>query len=342
MSDTQVPTPAAGVRRATIYDVAERAGVSKSLVSLVLQGSSRVSPQRRAAVERAIDELQYRPSRAASALAGNRTRTIGVLLDDYRNLWFVELLTGIQHELADLGFHVAVENCTFTGQGARSPLDGFISLRVDGIVVATEPTPVMAETLGIPVVVAGNRDLQLPRADVVTNDDRLGGRLATRHLLDLGHRMIGHLSGGGGAARDRREGYVDAMRGLDLELEISYGSGGTTEVDGYHAAGRLLDGNPGLTAIFAANDTMAFGALAAARDSGRRVPDDLSVVGYDDSPLASTHLLRLTTIDGKSREVGVEAAKALLSRMEEPTLNPRKTLVAPELVLRSSTCQVSP
>lgn len=326
-----------GRRRPTIYDVAQAAGVSKSLVSLVLRGSPSVSEARRAAVLDAMARLDYRPSQAAAALAGASTRTIGVVLDDFRNLWFVGLLRGLQEGLSAHGFRIAVSDRTLNAHVEASPLDGFLSMRVDGLVVATEPTPAMRVPAGLPVVVAGSRQGVVPGADVVANDDRLGGRLATEHLLGLGHRRIGHLTGDGGAARLRAEGFREVLAAAGLGAPVVRGEGGTTEEDGYRAALRLLDDVPATTALFAANDTMAMGALAAARERGRRVPEDLSVIGYDDSPMAGTHLLRLTTVDGRNAEVGAAAAERLVERTASAEAGPVRTaLLTPRLVPRSS------
>ncbi|MFJ5694994.1 LacI family DNA-binding transcriptional regulator [Arthrobacter sp. NPDC093125] len=330
-------TQETNARRPNIYDVATAAGVSKSLVSLVLRGSPGVSPARRAAVEDAMERLNYRPSRAASALAGNTSKTIGVVLDDYRNLWFVGLLGGMHDELAPHGYRVAVADPSFNAHIDRTPVDGFMSLRVDGIVIATEPSESMLGGIDVPVVVAGNRDVIVPGADIVANDDLAGARLATEHLLELGHREIGHVTGGGGAARLRAQGFEVVMHERGLTAHIAQGQGLTTESDGYQAALKLLDENPSITAIFAANDTMAFGAAGAARDRGKRIPEDLSLIGYDNSPLASANLLRLTTIDDRSGHVGIEAARALLGRLKEPAAPPRTVLVGPELVVRAST-----
>ena len=198
-------------RPPTIYDVARTAGVSKSLVSLVLRGSPSVSDARRTAVLAAVEQLGYRPSQAAATLAGATTRTIGVVLDDFRNLWFVSLLQGLQEGLAPHGFRIAVSDHTLNAHVEAGPLDGFLAMRVDGLVIATEPTPAMRVPEGLPVVVAGCRQGVVPGADVVANDDRLGARLATEHLVGLGHRGIGHLTGGGGAARLRAEGFAEAM-----------------------------------------------------------------------------------------------------------------------------------
>lgn len=324
-------------RRPTIYDVAKQAGVSPSLVSLVLQNPVRVSDRRREAVQAAISELGYRPSRAATTLASSRTKSIGLVIDDYRNLWFVDLLAGLHDRLAPLGFRVAVADPLFNAHLDRTPVDGLLSMRVDGVVIATEPTEEMFAAVDVPAVVAGNRDMVVPGADIVANDDVMGGRLATEHLIGLGHREIGHLTGAGGAARLRAQGFDAVMRGSGLRPHVAQGQGLTMESDGYEAALRLLEENPSLTAIFAANDTMALGAAGAARDKGRRIPEDLSLIGYDNSPLASANLLRLTTIDGRNGQVGDGAAEALLQRMKDPATPVHTKLVEPELVIRAST-----
>lgn len=325
-----------GGRRPNIYDVASMAGVSKSLVSLVLRGDPGVSAARRVAVEEAIERLNYRPSRAAATLAAKRSRTIGVVLDDYRNLWFVELLTGLHSELAPRGFRVAVADPSFNMDTDRSVVDGLMSLPVDGIVIATETSEEPIGGINVPAVVAGNRDITAPGADIVANDDLAGARLATEHLIGLGHREIGHVTGRGGAARLRAQGFEEVMREHGLRARIARQEL-TMEADGYKAALKLLDENPSLTAIFAANDTMALGVAGAAKDRGRHIPEDLSLIGYDDSPLASSNLLRLTTVNDHGKEVGIEAAKALLDRMDNRSAPPRTKMVQPELVLRSST-----
>jgi DNA-binding LacI/PurR family transcriptional regulator len=216
-------------------------------------------------------------------------------------------------------------------------VDGLLSLRVDGIVIATEPTEEMFAAVDIPAVVAGNRDVVVPGADVVANDDEAGGRLAAEHLIGLGHTDIGHVTGGGGAARLRAQGFEAVMREQGLRPHTVQGHGLTMEPDGYAGGLKLLDENPALTAIFAANDLMAMGVAAAARDRGRRIPEELSLIGYDNSPLASANLLRLTTVDGRNGEVGAGAAKALLDRMKDPRLPVQTKLVDAELVVRGST-----
>jgi DNA-binding LacI/PurR family transcriptional regulator len=322
--------------RPTIYDVAQRAGVSKSLVSLVLQNAPQVSQKRRDAVLSAIAELGYRPSSAASSLAGNRTRSIGVAIDDFENLWFVDLLRGMRQVLDQSGLNVSVADRHLNAHLERDPVDAFLSMQVEGIVLAMETGGSVPDFGGVPVVVAGAREVVPPGADFVANDDVEGARLATQHLLDLGHRRIGHLTGGGGIATLRRESYEATMAEAGLPIVVT-GSGGTTEHDGYVATRALLEARPDTTGIFAANDVMLLGALAALREHDLSVPDDVSVVGYDNSPLAASHYLALTTVDDRSLDVGIQAAQAILGRQEDPHRDPSRVLLSPRLVRRCST-----
>ncbi|KTR04144.1 hypothetical protein NS330_16005 [Curtobacterium citreum] len=327
---------------ATIYDVAARAGVSKSLVSLVLQRSPRVSDQRRQAVLTAIQELDYRPSTAAVSLAGTRSRTIGVVLDDFRNQWFVDLLTGLRESLQDQGHRLVVADRFLNTGLDASPVEGFLSMRVEGIVIAGEPDTDLAIPASMPVVVAGGR-ATLPRADTVANDDRAGGRMAAEHLLSLGHTRIGFVGASSAASAERlaglqeRVGTARADGPPDAEVVTSVMRGEPTETAGAEAVGHLLDEHPDVTAVFAANDVMALGALSALADRGLRVPEDVSVMGYDDTPLAATAYVALTSIDDRSVEIGRGAGERLLARIADPTAPAQETLVEPRLVARRTT-----
>lgn len=328
--------------RPTIYDVAARAGVSKSLVSLVLRGSANVSPSRRRAVVAAIEELGYRPSRAASALAGSRSRTIGVVIDDFGNPWFVDLLRGLRSVLDLEGFHLTVADLQLDAVSGRNPVDGFLAMHAEGLVLAAELEPAMLARLTIPTVVAGSRECIPPGSDIVATDDVLGAREALQHLLALGHRHIGHLTGSSGAAKLRLAGYRESMSEAGLPALIVGEQGGTTERAGYTAARELLDDHPGVTAVFAANDTMALGALAALRERGREVPRQVSVAGYDNTALAAASYLDLTSVDNHSDDIGVDAARALLTRIADPEREPQHILRKPSLVTRSSTAAPPP
>jgi DNA-binding LacI/PurR family transcriptional regulator len=320
---------------ATIYDVAARAGVSKSLVSLVLQRSPRVSQQRREAVLKAIQELDYRPSTAAVSLAGTRSRTIGVVLDDFRNQWFVDLLTGLREALQDQGHRLVVAD-RFLNTGLDvSPVEGFLSMRVEGLVIAGEPDTDLAIPASTPLVIAGGR-VSIPRADTVANDDRAGGAMAAEHLLTLGHTHIGFIGASSAASDERRTGF---SAGVDRRAEVATVvlPGEPTEGAGSRALGQLLDERPEVTAVFAANDVMALGALSELAERGLRVPEDVSVIGYDDTPLAATRYVGLTSIDDRSVEIGRGAGERLLARIADPTLAATEVLVEPRLVARRTT-----
>jgi DNA-binding LacI/PurR family transcriptional regulator len=326
-------------RRPTIYDVAQRAGVSPSLVSLVLQNPDRVSEKRREAVKAAMSELGYRPSRAATALASSRTKVVGLVIDDYRNLWFVDLLRGMEAALTQDGYRVMLADSRPGENRISEAVDGLIAMHVDGLVIAAEPSPSMLTGAGVPTVVAGWRNGMPAGADLITNDDDGGGAMAAEHLLGLGHVKIGHLSGAGGAAAHRRAGFANRLREVGVDLCVVGEAGGTAEEDGYTSACWLLDQYPDTTAIFAANDTMALGALGAIKARGLAVPSDVSVIGYDNSTLAKSRYLQLTSVDNRSDLVGVDVAKALLGRMENAALEPQQKLIEPALVVRQTTAR---
>ncbi len=329
-------------QRPTIYDVAERAGVSKSLVSLVLQGSPGVSAARRAAVVAAIKDLGYRPNRAATELASHRTKSVEVVIDDYRNLSFVGLLAGISSELAGHGYHLAVTDTQLNAHLTRERRASILSTNLDGLIIAGEPDDDLLDVWTGPTVVAGWRGTIPAGADLVANDDEMGGRIAADHLLGLGHRNIGHLTGTGGPAAHRCSGFVNHLATAGLTPDVTGVERGTSEEDGYFATGELLDRNPRITGVFAANDSMALGAFAAIRERGLTVPTDISVIGYDNSPIAQSRYLAITSIDDRSDVVGAAAGRALLDRFDDPGSKPRQTLVQPTLVIRATTSQVRP
>ncbi|MFI0786380.1 LacI family DNA-binding transcriptional regulator [Streptomyces lydicus] len=335
--------PAGGPRPPTIRGVAERAGVSKSLVSLVLQDSPRVSAAKRQAVLDAIDELGYRPNAAARSLVARRTHTVGVLLNDMRNPWFVEVLDGLNSLLQAHGLRMLMADGRLDHRSGQDFARTFQELRVDGlVVVGTLPhTDGLAEVAGrLPTVIAGNHEPRLPHVDIVANDDERGARLATEHLIALGHRRIAHLTGHGLVGELRRRGFEAAVRAHGLDAGATVEAGDGTEEGGYRAAVRLLTGARGgerPTAVFAFNDISCVGALSAAQELGLDVPADLSLVGYDNTYLARIRHLWLNSVNNVSHEVGRRAARCLLDRMEHPDAPAAHRLVTPELEIRGST-----
>ncbi|MBL3685451.1 LacI family transcriptional regulator [Leucobacter zeae] len=344
------------MKRPTIYDVAQRAGVSKSLVSLVLRGSPRVSDEKREAVLAAVAELDYTPSRLAAGLAGTRTRSIGVLVDELENLWFAPALEGLRQALGSGGYSLTIADAALNAHVGQGPLEVFGSLRVDGVVLAGEVDDAAVARLQVPAVVLGTRALRAPGAPVVTSDERLGGRLATAHLADLGHRDIVCVSAPGASAGAREAGYLAEMRERGLEPRIVRADrtseaaaravvereifGGPSRGRGAGSTGALRDadartaGPP--TAVFAVNDPMAVGVIGAAMRRGLAVPDDLSVVGYDDSPLAAYELVSLTTVSGDPRELGEAAGHALVALIEGGA-DLESSRFEPRVVVRTST-----
>ncbi|MEU5236394.1 LacI family DNA-binding transcriptional regulator [Streptomyces lydicus] len=332
-----------GPRPPTIRGVAERAGVSKSLVSLVLQDSPRVSAAKRQAVLDAIDELGYRPNAAARSLVARRTHTVGVLLNDMRNPWFVEVLDGLNSLLQAHGLRMLIADGRLDHRAGQDFARTFQELRVDGlVVVGTLPdTDGLAEVAGrLPTVIAGNHEPRLPHVDIVANDDERGARLATEHLIALGHRRIAHLTGHGLVGELRRRGFETAVHAHGLDASAAVETGDGTEEGGYRAAVRLLTGARGSerpTAVFAFNDISCVGALSAAQELGLDVPTDLSLVGYDNTYLARIRHLWLNSVNNVSHEVGRRAARCLLDRMAHPDAPAAHRLVTPELEIRGST-----
>lgn len=328
------------MRPPTIRDVADRAGVSKSLVSLVLRGSDQVRPEKREAVLRAVRELGYRPNAAARSLSEQRTRTVGVLLNDLRNPWFADLLDGLNSLLHDNGLHMLLADARLNRRAGQDPAGPLLDLRVDGLVVVgtlPDPAALGAAAERIPVVVAGAREPVPSGVDVVAGDDEHGARLVTEHLIGLGHRRIAHIAGYGAVGELRRRSFEAAMRAHGLADQAVVEPSDMTEEGGYRATVRLLSRPERPTALFAVNDIAAIGALSAAGELGLRVPRDVSVVGYDNTSIARLRHVWLTTVDNTSHELGRRAARCLLDRFERPGGTGRTHLAVPALEVRGTT-----
>lgn len=329
----------------TIRDVAARAGVSKSLVSLVLQGDRRVSEARRRAVQQAMDDLGYRPNSRARALSRNRSDTVGVLLNDLRNPWFVDLLAGLATTLHGSGLSPVLADSHTDRRIGVDPVATLLAQDVDGLVVVgttTEEDSITAAAAEVPVVLAGTREPNLPRVDMVVNDDYAGAHSAVQHLVDLGHRRIAHLRGPGEIGTLRLRGFQDCLRTAGLDPDAYVETGGMSEEGGYAAARRLLNRADRPTAILAFNDVAAIGALSAADDHGLFVPQDVSIVGYDNTHLARIRHISLTSVDNGNFPVGAQAGRYLIERLANPTLEQRIHLVPTSLEVRSSTAAPPP
>ncbi|MFL6055383.1 MAG: LacI family DNA-binding transcriptional regulator [Actinoallomurus sp.] len=333
----EAAVPKVPAAKPTIRNVAERAGVSKSLVSLVMRGSPHVSEARRQAVLKAARELGYRPNAVARSLVEGRTRLIGALVADLHNPFFAEFLDGLQESLHGAGLRMLVGSGRWDPQFEAEAVEAFLEMRVDGLVLLSVVPDTLTETAkNVPVVMVGERDVD--GVDIVVDDDELGARLAVDHLVELGHRRIAHIEGAPSTtAHYRRSGYESAMRRHGLEDLIVVEPGDFTEEGGYRAARKLLLHDEPPTAIFAPNDLVATGVLSAADEGGLRVPSDISIVGYDNTHLAAIRHIALTSVDQPRRDMGRVAAERLCARIEDPFRQPQQTLVTPHLVIRSTT-----
>ena len=323
----------------TLEDVAHIAGVSRALVSLVMRESPRVSIESRRRVVDAAAKLGYRPNLMARNLAARRTTTIGVLLNDLHNPWFAEITDGIHDVVERRGYQLILASGQRSTRLESRALDTFLASRVDGIIVAGCRLPAArleAVALEVAVVSVG-RTLQRSRLGSVTTDDAYGARLAVEHLVSLGHTRIAHIDGGRGAgATPRRTGYLRTMRALGLGDSAHVVGGDMTEDAGARGAERLLREAVLPTAIFTANDLSAVGAIDVFEREGLVVPDDIAVVGFDNSSIAALNHIGLTTIDQPRRHMGAAAAGMLIDAVNDRG-ELADVLMPPSLVVRRTT-----
>ncbi|MGC0417027.1 LacI family DNA-binding transcriptional regulator [Embleya sp. AB8] len=324
----------------TLEDVAARAGVSRSLVSLVMRDSPKVSAGRRQAVLAAARELGYRPNLNARTLATGSSSTLGVLISDLHNPYFAEVVDGVEAAARDHGMDIVL------GTGGRRPaherrsLERLLQFRPAGLVllgpvVATAAIEEAAEQ--VPTVLVA-RGVRAAHVDTVNDDGATGSALAVEHLAALGHRDIVHVDGGHGSqAAVRRRGYEQAMHRLALQRYLRVVPSEYTDTGGAEAARALLAGGTLPTAIVAANDVNAVGIIGELSESGVRVPRDVSVVGYDNTHLAGLRHIGLTTINQPREEMGRLATETLLQRLRGERTRAARHLLHPALVIRTST-----
>ena len=329
--------------RPTIYDVARLAGVSTATVSRTLNGRGQIAPATRAAIEAAVEQLGYRPNTIARSLVTRSTQTIALLLPDITNPFYAALVSGIQ-EYALSHDHTMLL-CTTEGDAERElqylrllrakQVDGAL---VDGLVLPSDRITRIVRD-GFPIVCL-DRDIDSDTIPLVQVDNRLGGRMATEHLLGLGHSRIAHVTGARELhiSDDRLAGYRDALAAAGIADDPGLVADGRfTEAGGYEAARALLATSPEVTAIFAANDLSALGVLNAVRESGRHVPEDLSVVGFDDLRLSAFTAPPLTTVRQPAFEIAQLATEILIGLTRGEEVTQMRHLLEPALVVRGST-----
>jgi DNA-binding LacI/PurR family transcriptional regulator len=287
-----------------------------------------------------MEELGYRPNRLARTLSTARSDTVGVLLNNLANPWFVDLLEGLSTALHTAGLAPIIADSQTDLRVGRRSVETLVAQGVDALVVVgttPESAAIATAAQSIPVILAGTREPELPHVDIAVNDDEAGGRLATEHLIALGHRRIAHLRGPGAVGDLRHAGYQSAMTNAGLDPDRYAEVGGMSEESGYAAARRLLTRPDRPTAIFAFNDIAAIGALSAAADETIAVPGELSLVGYDNTYLARIRHISLTCVDNGNFAVGVQAGKFLTERLQAPNLPARTYSIPTQLHIRRTT-----
>jgi DNA-binding LacI/PurR family transcriptional regulator len=324
-------------KRPTLRDVAREAGVSYQTVSRVINDDQHVSSLTRSRVRKAIDTLGFRPNRAAQIMQTESSQTIEVVMPYYG---FNRVLYDMARATNQLGYHFVIsaiapeEFAETLDSGASRFVDGFILIPLISII--DDYDELVRLTAGIPFVQIGARlGANLPS---VIYDQAQGARLATQHLIDLGHQQIAEISGplANYDAYDRHEGWMATMKDNGLNLGPSI-EGDFTIDGGYAVMNTLLDRNANFTAIFVANDSMAFGAHTALRQRGLRVPDDISIVGFDDIPESAHFVPGLTTVHQDFEQLGRLAVEYIVSMIDDPKTPVYQRVLIPKLVVRGTT-----
>ncbi|WP_319942576.1 LacI family DNA-binding transcriptional regulator [Nocardia aurantia] len=329
----------AGVRPAVMTDVAKLAGVSHQTVSRVLNGSPQVRQETRDRVLRAVEELGYRPNAMARGLVSRRSKVLGVVTFDTILYGPASMMLGIERAARAAGHGVSIVTLERVDRhGVLDAVNTLADQGVDGVIILAPQLAAAAALHNLParlvaVAVQAGHDAGLPAASM---DQHEGSRLAVEHLLALGHETVWHVSGPNGwlEARDRVDGYRRTLEAAGARIPPMI-SGDWSARSGYEA-GLVLAGQPGVTAVFAGNDQMALGLLRAFTERGIRVPDDVSVVGFDDIPEAAYLSPPLTTVRQDFDEVGRRSMQLLLQLLEYDGEIPDPPAVLPTLVVRDS------
>jgi DNA-binding LacI/PurR family transcriptional regulator len=350
--EADVPAEPTGVP--TMFDVARRAGVSHQTVSRVLNGLTGVAASTKARVEQAITELNYTPSPAARAMAKRRSGSIGLILAGRPDYGPSGAALGFNEAARDSGYTVSqVSMRSLDADALTQAVHGLVLQRVEAIVLISGERDAVSVVSGIdvrvPLVAVASEPVPgrgpghgrtpglAPGLHRVAIDQYAGARLATEHLIGLGHRAIRHVAGPTDSmdAAERRRGWTDAM--TEHGLEVREPIAGDWLASSGDAAGLALVADPAATAVFVANDQMALGVLHACHAAGVRVPDDLSIIGFDDIPEAAYFTPALTTMRQDFDALGRDVLATVLDGLRDVAAAPDRTSRLPELIVRSST-----
>lgn len=319
-----------------IKEVAAHAGVSLGTVSRVINGHSNVNPELRARVERSIVVLGYRPNYLARSLRSRRSKSFGVVIPDVTNPFFGELVKGLEREASKAGYTVILGNSEERPEAERVYLEMLVDRMVDGLIlVPTTETRKIDVRTKVPLILV---DRSLAGHSFVGSDHRDGAAKAVDHLVGLGHRVIACIAGPKGVpvATERYQGYQRALKLHNIAADPDVVEFATFDYDsGYRATSALLDRRPDVSAIFASSDQQAIGAIRAITDRGLRVPDNVSVFGFDDIPLAALINPRLSTVRQSVVALSQAALRSILAQQDDKS-QVAKHRLATELILRDS------
>ncbi|MFZ6772039.1 LacI family DNA-binding transcriptional regulator [Undibacterium sp. SXout7W] len=327
---------------ATMKQVAEKARVSTTTVSHVINNTRVVSDDARERVLSVIRELRYIPSAVARSLKNDRTHTLGMMIPNNSNPYFAEIIQGIEDASFKLGYNIILCNSYDDPKKQAAYIRVLMEKRIDGLILVssgsdTELTQLLADE-GIPKVLV-DREVSGVLADFIEADHEQGGYEATRYLTELGHKRIACVAGPESLlpSGDRVAGYLRALKEAGLEFNPAYLiHSDFTSQGGFNAFQALLALEHRPSAIFASNDLMAIGGLCAANQANVKVPQELSVVGYDDIALASFSTPPLTTIAQPKHDIGRMTAQILVNRITHPDAPLRREMLTSRLVIRES------
>lgn len=328
----------------TIVDIARKLGVSPMTVSRALNGNSEVSSETRERVLRCAQELGYRPNRWARSLVTRKSLIIGIVVPDISHSYFAEVTRGVQEVIEKAGFDLLLCHSNLNPQHEAAEIDMLVGSRTEGLIVASEqpetsPQPFLRlRNQRVPFVLV-DRFFPRHRFPSVRVDDVAVGRLAADHLLELGHRRIAHIQGLRlSPASLRKKGFEARLRERGLPLDSGFIASGNFDLSsGREAMKKLLALRRRPTAVFAANDPMAVGAVYACREAGLSVPGDISIMGAGN--IEGEHLPSpfLSTIDWPRVELGRIAASMLIAAIANPGQEPREEILSPRILPRQST-----
>jgi len=332
---------------ATLADIARETGFSINTVSRALNGKPDVHHETRETILAAATKLNYHPNRLARGLRKQATRVIGVVVSDVANPFFSLLMKSISKSARGRDYRVLLQDSDEKSAEEREAIDVLLSERIDGILIC----PVQAETSAIemlaesqlPVVLIGRRFKGLDM-DYVKPNDFHGGELAAQHLIDYGHRRIGMINAPLwiSSAQERYEGFVHAHEAAGIPVDQGIiRSGVVNHIEGYREAKALLKTDPTITAIVAYSDFVAFGVARAVWETGLRIPEDISLIGFDDIPLATCLPVPLTTVRSPIDELGDRSIEVLCDKIEGTLNHPVREQLPTELIVRQSTARLA-